>query len=148
MPKIRTGTIDEVIRLTQLLPEFDQPYRKEIYEERLQGVAHLILVAQIKEEVVACKLGYERTQDGSFYSWIGGVLPGFRRRGLARKLAEAQEEWARAQAYEYIRFKTRNRHSEMLLFALRRGFYLIDFEPYEDIAESRIWLEKKLVQFE
>ena len=39
--------------------------------------------------VVGCKLGYER-QPGHYHSWLGGVLPGFRGRGLAAELLRRQ----------------------------------------------------------
>ena len=90
------------------------------------------------------KVGYDRDQDGSYYSWLGGVMPAFRRKGVALALAEAQEAWAKEQGFQSIRFKTRNRHKNMLHFALSRGFNIVGFEAHEDIGESRIWLEREL----
>ena len=59
-------------------------------------------------------------------------------------LAQARESWARSQGYRLIRFKTRNRHRNMLLFALANGFRICGFDAFDDPAESRIWLEKVL----
>lgn len=141
---LRQGMIGEVVALIHRMPEFDRPHPATEYENRLAGVPHLILLACDGDLPVACKVGYERQQDGSFYSWMGGVHPDYRRQGLALRLAEAQEAWARAQGYQLIRFKTRNRHRNMLLFAIGRGFRVCGFEAFPDPAESRIWLEKVL----
>jgi GNAT superfamily N-acetyltransferase len=91
---------------------------------------------------VGFKVGYQREIDGSFYSWMGGVLPDFRRRHVARLLAEAQEKWAAGHGYRRITCKTRNRHKAMLLFALKNGFRITAVEPQPDPDENRIWLEK------
>lgn len=141
---IRSGSISEVVSLIGTLPEFDRPHPASTYETRLSKRPHLVLIAAEGDRPVACKVGYEREQDGSFYSWMGGVHPDFRRKGLARQLAEAQEAWAREQGYQLIRFKTRNRHRKMLLFAIGRGFRICGYEPFSDPMESRIWLEKEL----
>ncbi|RMG17337.1 MAG: GNAT family N-acetyltransferase [Bacteroidetes bacterium] len=141
---IRTANIEEVVQLTRCLPEFEQPYRQEEYHKRLSHTPHLLLVAEADGKVVGCKVGYEREQDGSFYSWIGGVLPAYRRQGIARLLARAQEDWARSQGYRRIRFKTRNCHRNMLRFALSNGFYLTAVEPRDDWQQTRIWLQKEL----
>jgi len=88
------------------------------------------------------KVGYER--DGYFYSWMGGVIPGFRRNGIALALAIEQENWARAQGYTSVTFKTRNIHKAMLSFSLNNGFNIIKVDPHEDVAQHRIWLKKML----
>ncbi len=140
--QIRQGSIAEAVAASQAIPEFHDPHAAEVYENRLSGQPHLILIAEIAQQIAGFKVGYER--DGYFYSWMGGVLPTFRRYGLARALAEAQEDWARQQGYTSVTFKTRNRHRAMLLFALRRGFQIIGLEAREDIEENRILLKKLL----
>ena len=144
MIALRNGNIEEVVALIAQFPEFDQLHPVAEYKKRLHGIPHLILLACDQDRPVACKVGYQRDQDGSFYSWMGGVHPAYRRQGLALRLAEAQESWARSQGYRLIRFKTRNRHRNMLLFAINRGFRICGFEAFNDPAESRIWLEKEL----
>ncbi len=145
IPLIRQGTIEEVVNLIDQFPEFDQPHPASEYKKRfVGGIPHLILIACIEDKPVACKVGYQREVDGSFYSWMGGVHPEYRRLGLARQLAEAQEVWAQSKGYRLIRFKTRNRHQKMLLFAIGRGFRICGYEPLPDPGESRIWLEKVL----
>ena len=91
---------------------------------------------------MASQLGNE--QGGEFYSWLGGVLLQYRRNGIAKALAEAQEVWAREQGYSCINFKTRNRHKDMLVFALKNSFQITGYEAREPLEESRIWLRKGL----
>mgnify|MGYP001803332228 CR=1 FL=1 len=46
--KIRQGSINEVVEISRQIPEFINPYSEEIYEARLSGVPHLILVAEVE----------------------------------------------------------------------------------------------------
>ena len=115
--EIKKGTIETAVRLSQQIAEFSEPYGIEAYESRLKNVNHLILTAFDESLPIGFKVGYER--DGYFYSWMGGVLPNYRGKGIAQQLADEQEAWAKQQNYPHITFKTRNRHRAMLLFALK-----------------------------
>lgn len=137
-------SIERVVSLSQRLPEFRHPYPATVYQERLENVPHLILLKSIAGEDVAFKVGYEREKDGSFYSWMGGVLPQARRKGIALALAIEQERWAKAQGYQSIKFKTLNRHKKMLYFALGRGFDIIGVDAFPERGENRIWLEMEV----
>lgn len=140
--KIIESDIPTVVEISKQIPEFDGPPEAEAYQERLNGVPHLILVAQIDGVDAGFKVGYER--DGYFYSWMGGILPQFRKIGLAKALAGAQENWAKLQGYTTITFKTRNHHKGMLIFAIKNGFDIIGFKEKETIATNRILLRKTL----
>lgn len=75
--QIQEDTIDKVVYLSTQIPEFDRIYPKTEYEKRLLNKPHLILVAYINQKAVGYKVGY---QDGNtFYSWVGGVLPNYRK---------------------------------------------------------------------
>ncbi len=140
---IRNVPIPAVAAFCQQLPEFQEPYSELEMEARLAGKRALSLGAFVENQLVGFKLGYER--DGQFYSWLGGVLPQFRRSGIGQALAAAQEAWALENGYASIMFKTRNRHKAMLIFALKNGFEITGFEERNPTEESRIWLRKELV---
>lgn len=140
--QIRPGTLSEAVALSRKIPELIDPHGESVYEIRLQGKPHLILMAVVAGEPIGFKVGYER--DGQFYSWMGGILPGFRQKGIARALAEEQEKWAKNKGYTTISFKTRNSHTGMLIFALKNGFDIIGFKEKETIKNHRILLQKKL----
>lgn len=141
-PIIKASDIATAVAISKCIPEFIGPPGKEEYKKRLKDVPHLILVAFDGTHPVGFKVGYER--NGSFYSWMGGVLPSYRRRNIARRLAEKQEKWAAEQGYKNVTFKTRNQHKNMLLFALKRGFNIIGFKEKGDVSTNRILLQKVL----
>lgn len=141
--EIQEGDIETVVALSQQIPEFINPHKAAEYYKRLTDVPHLILIASVDNQVVGFKVGYER--EGNFYSWMGGILPNFRRLGIAQALADAQEKWAKEKGYPHVSFKTRNSHKSMLLFALKNGFDIIGFEERIPIGEARILLRKKLL---
>ena len=140
--RIENSTIETVVRLSNLIPEFNNPYPLSEYQKRLTGTPSCILVAYINHQPAGFKVGYER--EGCFYSWMGGVLPIFRRMGVACKLAKEQEKWAKKMGYPHVTFKTRNKLKPMLVFALNRGFNIIDLMSNPSIEEFRIVLRKKL----
>ncbi len=141
--EVRVGSIDDAITVHSLIPELGKPVIED-YKNRLSGKNSLILLAYLDDTYLGFKAGYDRYNDGSFYSWIGGVIPEHREKGVAKKLAVVQENWAVAVGYKSIKFKTRNKFKNMLHFALNNGFNIIGLEEKEDINEHRILLEKKL----
>jgi ribosomal protein S18 acetylase RimI-like enzyme len=143
---IREGTIAECIEISKNIPEFSNNiYEKTAYQQRLFNTQYLILVAVNHQEIVGFKIGYDRYRDGRFYSWLGGVLPTYRKDGIASKLAIEQENWALKMGFQSIVLKTRNRFSNMLIFALKNGFLIEDIEIKENIEDNRIILRKNLI---
>lgn len=124
---IREGSIWEAAQFAAAIPEFPEITPLAEFERRLTNVPHLLLFAEQNGQVVGFKVGYAGMGYNTFYSWLGGVLPQYRRNGIARLLADCQEEWAAAHGYDRIVFKTRNRFNAMLLFGLKNGFSIIDF---------------------
>lgn len=141
---IREASIDEVVALSERIPEFIDPHGVSEYRSRLEGKPSLVLAAYHQGTAVGFKVGYQKASDGSFYSWMGAVLPSYRKAGVASLLAHHQEQWAKAQGYNRIRFKTRNNLKAMQIFALKRGFHIIAIEPRAAIPEYRIIMEKPL----
>ncbi len=140
--QIKEDKIETVVRISQQIPEFSGPPLASKYHERLDGVAHLILVAYDGDLPIGFKVGYQREHD--FYSWMGAILPDYRRKGVAKKLAQAQEKWVKGLGISTLTFKTRNQHKGMLLFALKNGFDIIGFKTKEKTEENRILLQKQL----
>lgn len=143
---IRRGTVAECVAISKQIPEFyDGIYDEKVYETRLFNTKSLILVALDRNTPVGFKLGYQRDNDGSFYSWMGGVLPGYRQLHIAQQLADAQEVWVKQEGYDAIVLKTRNRFKAMLIFAIKNGFCIEGVEQKEIIEDYRITLRKKLI---
>ena len=92
---IHEGKLDDAVMVSANVPEFDDPYEIPEYSKRLSSTTHLILTAYDDHNPIAFKIGYQRHPDGSFYSWMGGVLPNYRRKGIANNLADHQDIWAK-----------------------------------------------------
>jgi len=131
------------VDLSFKIPEFNSPFEIKEYKKRCAG-KHLALIAEIDNQPVGFKIGYDRFKNGSFYSWMGGVLPKFRRMGVAYSLANFQEKWAAENGFNSIILKTRKKHDEMIAFSLNRGFIIIEETQITPVEETRIWMEKSL----
>lgn len=143
--QIREGRFEKCIKLSKIIPEFDSPYEMNEYVKRCSGSNHLSLIANIGNILVGFKIGYDRNKDGTFYSWMGGVIPEFRRNGVAHHLANFQESWTMKNGYFSIRLKTRKKHKSMIEFSLNRGFLINKEVPNENPNETRIIMEKQLI---
>jgi predicted GNAT superfamily acetyltransferase len=139
---IHQGNLDEVMEVLMAIPEFENLPTKEAIQKRILEVPHLVLTAHDGYSTLGFKIAYLR--DGVLFSWLGAVRPECRQQGVAKALADAQEEWARLKGYDRIWMKTRNRFSEMLIMAIRRGFKITGIEVREELKENRIYLEKHL----
>ncbi len=141
--RIVSGDLKKAFNLSKKIGEFENPYSIDEYEKRLKD-SSLILTGEIEEKVLGFKVGYDRYNDGSFYSWMGGVLLDYRRKGVASELAVFQEKWAIDNGYKSIKLKTHNKHEGMLSFAIEGGFQILNCEPHKNIGEVKILMEKIL----
>lgn len=103
-------------------------------------------MAYYKERPIGFKIGYDRFGDGSFYTWMGSVLPEYRRCGIAQALARKQEFWAKEQGFTSIKLKTRRKYKAMIAFVKTFGFALTEEIPKIPRPETRIIFEKSLTQ--
>lgn len=105
-------------------------------------------IAQIEHQNVGFKVGY-RIDEHTFYSAKGGVLPEFRRNGIAKALLAFMQQDVQISGYERFIFDTfPNKHPGMSVLALKAGFNLIqaDFNPqYNDF---RLRFEQELKHFQ
>lgn len=87
-----------------------------------------ILLAYAETEPIGFKIGYMGTER-VFYSAKGGVLPEFRRQGVAKLMLYEMMELVRNKGYEKFVFDTfPNKHPGMTILALKEGFRLISTE--------------------
>lgn len=133
------GQVVEVLvaALESTAPELEADLR---YQQARGPVQ--VWLALADGNVVGCKLGYER-KPGHYYSWLGGVHPDSRGRGMAAELMRRQHAWCRAQGYRRIRTQTYNRWRAMLLLNLRHGFDIIG--TLQGAHGLTIVLEKELL---
>lgn len=140
---ISPGTVDEVVAISKVIPEFESPYDTAEYHKRLKGVFFLVLIARINQQPVGFKAGYALNH-AVFYSWMGGVVESARRKGVAKALAAFQQKVLKEKGYTTIRTKTRAMHQAMLDFLLEDGFVVVEQIEKEKAEEKRIILEKQI----
>lgn len=139
---IQRGCVDDVIEVHQQLPEFNEDIKNKLLE-RLENKQSLILIAVIGERKVGYKLGYQVSED-TFYSWLGGVLPQCRRTGVATKLREYQESWAKEAGFNKVTVKSMNQFPAMLQMLISSGYQIYGYEQAEQVAEGKILFSKML----
>lgn len=141
---IDISELEKVTRVLNQIPEFDSIFYTVQLKRKLGKSSSIILIAECNGDPIGCKVAYNRFFDGSIYSWLGGVLPEYRKQGVAGLLQNEMEAEARKKLYFSICMKTRNKHVNMLRFALKNGFLITGFQSKTDNFESRIELKKQL----
>ena len=142
--QLREASLAELLWVHERIPEFPGKASLDFYTERLKHRLHLALVAEKEGELLGFKVGYQSDKPDTFYSWMGGVRPEFRGKGIATSLAEEQERWAKAQGFTDVFFKTRNRFPGMIQFGVKRGFKIVDLHPKGGVEDYRIVMHKDL----
>lgn len=141
---VREVPIEEAVKVNATIVEFEAPYEKDYFESRYKDKERLIIVAYIDNNPAGYIVGYDRDADGSFYCWMAGVDPKFRKRGVLKSLMEYQDDWAREHGYNKLTIKTRNNRREMLSYLVRYGFSFTQVDQFPDISDNRIHLVKNL----
>jgi len=141
---IKETQIEEVIKITKTIVEFDESYQKDYFENRYKNKNKLIIVAYYKNNPVGYIVGYDKFQDKSFYCWMVAVNPNYRKQGILKSLMKYQENWAKQNNYNKIKIKTRNNRREMLSYLVKYNFYFTEIIFHQNINNNRISLEKNL----
>ncbi|GAA0879680.1 GNAT family N-acetyltransferase [Algoriphagus jejuensis] len=141
---IRQASLAELLWVHERIPEFPGKASLDFYLDRLRHRLYLALVAEQDGDLFGFKVGYQSETPDTFYSWMGGVRPEFRKHGLADGLADYQEAWAREKGFKSLFFKTRNRFPAMISFGLSRGFRIIDVLPKGGVEDYRVVMSKEL----
>jgi predicted GNAT superfamily acetyltransferase len=143
------GNVAEAFETYRRIPEFAPHTNSDraTFEQRLSDDSALVLIAADAGACIGFKVGYDRYRDGSFYSWLGGVLPDHRGRGVAEALLERQEALVREAGYRCIYVKTRNRYVSMRALLARSHYAIVSVEADPSSAtfdELRVTLVKAL----
>jgi GNAT superfamily N-acetyltransferase len=145
---------DIYIADTRMLPQVVELYntifrpKREIdyFSRRFKGRHNVLtLLARLNDRPVGFWIGFEN-KPTMFYQWLGGVLPEFRRHGIARQLQEAQQAWAKDHGYEYIRCECLNHQREFLHFAIIAGYDIVGIRWDSLHADNLVVFEKSLVE--
>lgn len=115
----------------------------KFFIERIETKTQLLcLIAYDQKTPVGFKIGY-RYDETTFYSWVGGVLENYRKRGIAKTLASLQEKWAQENGFSKLRTKSMNRFKPMLILNLKNGFDIVQVYT-NDSGQTKIIFEKAI----
>nr|UCQ31325.1 GNAT family N-acetyltransferase [Edwardsiella piscicida] len=140
---LHSATPAAILALYRAIPEFAPRHSLADIQRRLAGRQASLLIARAGGRDVGFKVGYALDEQ-TFYSWLGGVLPGWRRKGIAQILLHAQQAWALNQGYRRIEVKTRNGFSSMLMMLINNGYHIIQVQPQDEVVDYRLRLVRDL----
>ncbi|PLW97542.1 MAG: GNAT family N-acetyltransferase [Marinilabiliales bacterium] len=142
--EIREASVEEAFLVAGMIPELHSRYAINQWKEKLNDKKYLILIAFINDVPAGFKVGYDKWNDNRFYSWIGGVVPEFRRKGVALELLEEMEQHAFSTGYSVLEMKTYNHHKEMIFFALKHGFSIYAAKKDPKVDDIALYLRKEI----
>jgi GNAT superfamily N-acetyltransferase len=127
---------------------YNQIYRPtrdaEFFRRRFLGRYNsLLLVASLDQRPVGFFTGFE-LKPSVYFAWLYGVLPDFRRHGVASQLMEAAHSWAAEHGYNSIRFECQNQHRPMLHLAIEQGYDIAGIRWDPDLGTNLVIFEKVL----
>lgn len=108
----------------EVLPRLD-PVQIESRASLAHGLS--LWTACDRGSVVGFKIGHAGGP-GSFFSWLGGVRPEFRRCGVATGLMRLQHGDLRAQGFHFVETRTRPDNPSMIVLNLKHGFRIVGCE--------------------
>jgi len=145
-PRVPGLTIEQKRR--DALASIEDMNRAIFKEERIINTFDredlLILEARLENQPAGFKIGY-RESPHTFYSAKGGVMPAFRRQGIAVALLAEMMRIAGSADYRMLAFDTfPNLHPGMTNLALKHGFQLTKADFNATYGEYRLRFEKSL----
>jgi predicted GNAT superfamily acetyltransferase len=100
-----------------------------------------LFLALAGDDWVGFKIGYATSQT-KYYSWLGGVKPEFRRRGIASELLRQQHRWLADQGYETVETAANQRNVAMAQVNLAHGFVVCGTRV--EVHRTQVLLSKTL----
>jgi GNAT superfamily N-acetyltransferase len=136
---------DELHDIVRLFNQIYRPPRDiEAFRRRYRGRYNVLqMIARVGSQAVGFFVGFE-LKPTAYYAWFYGVMPDWRRQGIASQIMEAVHSWARQNEYESIRFECHNQHRPMLHLAIAQGYDIIGIRWDPDRADNLVIFDKVL----
>ena len=137
--------VDELPLIVEMYNQIFRPTKTlESFRRRYLGRYNVLqLVARVKDKPAGFFLGFE-LKPTVFFCWFYGVIPEFRRQGIASQLMDAVHSWAKQNDYESIRFECHNKHRPMLHLAIALGYDIVGMRWDPDRGDNLVIFEKVL----
>lgn len=135
--------------LATLYNEIFAPRREaDFFERRFKNRCNVLsLVAEVDGRPVGFSIGFE-LKPTTWFNWLYGVLPDFRRAGIAAQLTEAEHAWAADRGYEFVRMECHNQHRPVLALAIKHGFDIVGLRYDSERHSNLVIFEKELARSE
>ncbi len=132
--------------IVKLYNQIFRPFRgEEEFQRRYLGRYNILqMLARVDDRPVGFFLGFE-LKPRVFFAWFYGVLPDYRRQGIASQLMEAVHSWARLNDYEAIRMECHNQHRPMLHLAIALEYDIVGIRWDPDRGANLVLFQKMLV---
>lgn len=115
----------------------------DFFTNRIYQKEDVLSIVALKKRVpIGFKIGYQYNKD-TFYSWVGGILPSYRKQGIAQNLIDLQHTWAKERKYLKIKTKSMNRFKPMIILNLKNGFNIMSVYT-NNHQQTKIIFEKNL----
>jgi GNAT superfamily N-acetyltransferase len=136
---------EELPDIVRLYNQIFRPMRDvQSVRRRYMGRYNVLqMMARLGDRPVGFFMGFE-LKPTVFYAWFYGVLPEFRRQGIASQLMDAVHSWARQNDYESIRFECHNQHRPMLHLAIAKEYDIVGMRWDPNRGANLVLFEKSL----
>ena len=136
---------DDLPIIADLYNQIYRPAKEaDSFRRRFRGRYNILrMIARIQDRPVGFFLGFE-LKPATFFAWFYGVLPDFRRQGIASQLMDAVHEWAKDHDYESIRLECHNSARSMLHLAIALDYIVAGIRWDPDRGDNLVIFEKTL----
>jgi GNAT superfamily N-acetyltransferase len=137
---------EDLPTIVHLYNQIFRPQRDlDTFRRRYRGRYNVLqLLARVNDRPCGFFLGFE-LKPTVFFAWFYGVIPDFRRQGIASQLMEAVHSWAKENDYEAIRFECHNQHRPMLHLAIAKEYDIVGIRWDPDRGDNLVLFEKTLM---
>lgn len=123
---------------------FAPPREVSFFERRFRGRANVLnLIAEVEGRPIGFSCGFE-LKPSTWFNWLIGVLPDFRRAGIAAQLSEAEQAWAADHGYSLVRMECHNQHRPVLHMAISQGFDVVGVRWDSERHSNLVIFEKEV----
>lgn len=140
--KVNLDRLPEIVTINHEIFKgmYDWPlYTLGDYEKKLEGKDPIIFVAEENGKIVGSSISYG--EGDKFYLWVLGVLKDYRSKGIASKLLDLREQYAKENNFKKIYTKVYNVSKEMLSLLIKRGYFIVDINKNDNIKHTAVILE-------
>src|SRR5574343_21415 len=126
---VEVDRLAEIVEVNKSVFEdmYDWPiYELKDYQDKLKDINPIIFIVEENGKIIGNSIAFEK--DNGFYLWILGVLKEYRNQGIASKLLDLREEYARIHGYKKIFAKVYDVSKDMLILLGKRGYKIVDTE--------------------